>query len=110
VTLRASARSGTLHSGDAAPTAQVFRAFSTPGWENFADPVIGGVQADLFYAGPEGDADTVVSGLITDVGLRPVRVGGREQLHIVENLTALWFTLTLQQGRGRHLAFKMLSE
>jgi predicted dinucleotide-binding enzyme len=94
----------------AAPRAQVFRAFSTLGWENFADPVIGGVQADLFYVGPEGDADAVVSALIADVGLRPVRVGDHAQLDLLENLTALWFTFVFQQGRSRHLAFKMLSD
>ncbi len=103
-----------LHSVDlianAASSAQVFRAFSTLGWENFADPVIGGVQADLFYAGPGGDPDNVVAALIADVGLRPVRVGDRAQLELLENLTALWFTLVRQQGRSRHLAFKMISD
>ncbi len=29
------------------PHAQVFRAFNTLGWENFADPVFDGIQADL---------------------------------------------------------------
>ncbi len=103
-----------LHSvdliADAASSAQVFRAFSTLGWENFADPVIGDVQADLFYAGPGGDSDNVVAALIVDVGLRPVRVGDRAQLELLENLTALWFTLVRQQGRSRHLAFKMISD
>ena len=94
----------------AAPSAQVFRAFSTLGWENFADPVIGGVQADLFYAGPEGAADAVVAALIADVGLRPVRVGDRAQLDLLENLTSLWFTFVFQQGRSRHLAFKLISD
>jgi predicted dinucleotide-binding enzyme len=101
-----------MHSVDviaaAASSARVFRAFSTLGWENFADPVVGGVQADLFYAGPEGEADQTVSGLIADVGLRPVRVGDRAQLDLVENLAALWFAMVFQQGRSRRLAFKML--
>ena len=101
-----------MHSVDvitaAAPNAHVFRAFATLGWENFADPVIDGVQADLFYAGPEGEADQVVSTLIADVGLRPVRVGDRAQIDVVENLAVLWFTMVFQQGRSRHLAFKMI--
>jgi predicted dinucleotide-binding enzyme len=88
----------------------VFRAFSTLGWENFAEPLIGGLQADLFYAGPEGDADAVVAALIADVGLRPVRVGDRGQLDLLENLTVLWFTFVFQQGRSRHLAFKLISD
>src|SRR6266566_8859792 len=37
------------------PHARVFRAFNTLGWENFADPVFDGIQADLFYCGPDGD-------------------------------------------------------
>ena len=32
------------------PHARVFRAFNTLGWENFADPVFDGIQADLFTA------------------------------------------------------------
>lgn len=72
--------------------------------------MIGGVQADLFYAGPGGDPDSVVAALIADVGLRPVRVGDHAQLELVENLTALWFTLVLQQSRSRHLALKLISD
>jgi predicted dinucleotide-binding enzyme len=92
----------------AAPDTRVFRAFSTLGWENFANPVVDGVQADLFYAGPQGEAEQTVCGLIADVGLRPVRVGDRAQLDLVENLAALWFAMVFQQGRSRHLAFKMI--
>ena len=37
----------------AAPDAHVFRAFNSIGWENMADPVLGGVQADLLYCGAD---------------------------------------------------------
>lgn len=37
---------------------------------NFADPLYGGVPGDLFYAGPDGEAEAVVEQLIEDVGLR----------------------------------------
>jgi 8-hydroxy-5-deazaflavin:NADPH oxidoreductase len=33
------------------PHARVFRAFNSLGWENFADPVFNGVQADLSTVG-----------------------------------------------------------
>ena len=36
-----------------APATQVFRAFNTMGWENFAAPQFDGVPADLFYEGVE---------------------------------------------------------
>ena len=84
------------------------RAFNTLGWENFADPVLNGVQADLFYAAEEGHAREVADRLITGVGLRPVWLGGVEAFDLVDSLTRLWFTLALQRGHGRRLAFKML--
>ncbi len=90
----------------AAPSASVFRAFNTYGWENFADPVCDGVQADLFYAGPDGEARAVVEQLIEEVGLRPVRVGDSEQAGVVDGVLPLWFSLS-RAGRGRHFALEL---
>lgn len=93
-----------------APDSLLYRAFSNLGWENFADPVIGGVRVDLFYCGDAGDGQVAVDGLIADIGLRPVYIGDVEQAGIVDALTQLWFTLALKQGHGRHLALKLLTE
>ncbi len=90
------------------PRARVFRAFNTLGWENFADPVFDGIQADLFYCGPDGDAREVVEQLIEDVGLRPMRLGDVDQVGLVDSVASLWFALALGQGKGRQLAFKVL--
>jgi predicted dinucleotide-binding enzyme len=93
-----------------APNARVYRAFNTLGWENFANPIVGGVQADLFYCGPDGDDRTSVEQLISDVGLRPIWVGGLEEIERVDAILGLWFTLAARRGYGRRLAFKVLSE
>ncbi len=104
----------TMHSRESftahAPTAQVFRSFNTLGWENFTRPRFGDIQADLFYCGPDGQARRQVEQLIADVGLRPVWVGGPEQTAVVDALAGLWFALALGQQRGRHLAFKLLTD
>lgn len=92
----------------AAPTAQVFRAFNNLGWENFANPSFGAQRADLFFCGPDGAARGTVEGLIEAVGLRPVWVGGPEQAPLVDTLTRLWFTLASRHGR--HTAFKLLHD
>jgi 8-hydroxy-5-deazaflavin:NADPH oxidoreductase len=97
----------------AAPDSSLFRAFSTLGWENFAEPVIDGQQVDLFYCGDAGEGNTAVGAttvaqLISEIGLRPVYLGGVEQVELVDALTRLWFALAFQQGKGRRLAFKML--
>jgi predicted dinucleotide-binding enzyme len=91
-----------------APSAKVFRAFNNLGWENFAQPVFDGWQADLLYCGADGDAQLKVEQLIADVELRPVRVGGLAQIQLVDAVGGLWFALALGQGLGRHLAFKVL--
>ena len=93
-----------------APKAHFYRAFNHLGWENFADPVIGGETADLFYCGEAGENNLIVNQLIADVGLRPIYAGGLEIAPVVDNLTRLWFLLALQQGYGRHSAFKFLAE
>jgi len=91
-----------------AQEATFYRAFNSLGWENFAEPVLDGIQADLFFCGDDGPERAMVEQLIADIGLRPIYVGGLDQKSIVDNVTRLWFVLALSQGRGRHLAFKML--
>jgi 8-hydroxy-5-deazaflavin:NADPH oxidoreductase len=90
------------------PQAQVYRAFNSLGWENLAEPVFNGVQADLFYCGPDGVARTTIEQLIVDVGLCPVYLGGVEQVGLLDSISALWLTLAFGQKKGRHLAFKVL--
>ena len=94
----------------AAPDARAYRAFNIYGWENFREPTFGHEPADLFFAGPEGASRSVVEGLISDVGLRPVWVGGPEEAGAVDALLALWFTLAGKRGMGRHLAFRLLGD
>jgi predicted dinucleotide-binding enzyme len=93
-----------------APQAKLFRAFNYLGWENFAEPIIGGTQADLFYCGVAGEAQHIVEKLISDIGIRPIYVGDLDQVAAVDALLGLWFTLAVKQGKGRHLAFKMIKE
>jgi len=90
------------------PTARVYRAFNTYGWENFADSDYGGAQADLFYCGPDGESRADVERLISDIGLRPMRVGDTDQVDVVDGILRLWFALAGGQQMGRHLAFKVL--
>jgi len=93
-----------------APNAQVYRAFNTYAWEAFAEPIYNGIQADLFYCGPEGSALTVVEQLIAEIGLRPMRLGDLDQIEMVDTILQLWATLALFQNKGRNnVAFKVLN-
>ena len=95
---------------EVAPTASLFRAFNSLGWENFATPAINGVQIDHFYCGDEGESQIKVHQLITDIGLNPVYLGGLEHTSTLDALTRLWFTLAFQKGYGRRVVLKILSE
>jgi len=86
------------------------RAFNTLGWENFADPVVGGVRADLLFGADEGPGKDVAEQLIRDVGLEPVWLGGIDEFDVVDSVTQLWFTLVFKRGLGRRLAFKLLRD
>jgi hypothetical protein len=105
------AGSGKLHALDElADGALPVRAFNTLGWENFAEPVIAGVQADLLYAADEGEAQAVAEELIAAVGLNPVWLGGVDAFDLVDDLTGVWFQLAFRRGFGRRVALKVLHE
>jgi 8-hydroxy-5-deazaflavin:NADPH oxidoreductase len=92
------------------PGAAVFRAFNTVGWEVMAEPVFGGVQADLLYCGPEGPERERAEAIIAAVGFRPVSVGEADNADLLDGVFRLWMTLALAQGRGRHLALTVLED
>lgn len=91
------------------PRAQVYRAFNTLGWENFADPQFSGIPADLFYCGPTGDSNDIVTRMIEDIGLRPIYLGDNSQTDLVDSVGRIWFALVFGQHKSRHLAFKVLT-
>ena len=92
-----------------APAAHLVRAFSTLGWENFANPRLGGATIDLFFCA-QAEARPAAEQLIGDVGLRPVYLGDIDAAPTVDGLTRAWFAMVSSQGRGRRLALKMMQE
>ncbi len=92
----------------AAPNARLYRAFNSYGWDVYSDPLLGGEKPDLFYCGPEGAGQKTVEELISDAGLRPVRVGDVDQADTVDGVLRLWFNLA--KSRGRRIGFKLVSD
>jgi len=90
-----------------APGARFVRAFNSLGYEVFADPSFGDEVAHLFWCGPD---DAGVEQLITDVGLRPVRVGDIDAIDVVDGAARLWLTLVFRQGHPRRLALRLLTD
>jgi predicted dinucleotide-binding enzyme len=90
------------------PHARIYRAFNSYGYENFANPTFDDIQADLFFCGTDGDSRVTIEQLISAIGLRPVYLGGVEQVNTVDGVASIWFALVFGQHKSRHLAFKML--
>jgi 8-hydroxy-5-deazaflavin:NADPH oxidoreductase len=91
------------------PTAVLYRAFNSLGWEVFANPQFGEVQVDMFYCGPEGPQRKAMDELITEIGLRPIWIGDNDRAAIVDHMGSLWIALVAQGGwQRRHIAFKLL--
>jgi predicted dinucleotide-binding enzyme len=94
----------------AAPGARLYRVFNSLGWEVFANPQIGGVKADHFFAGADGPDRAIVEQLILEIGLRPVWAGGLDQVGAVDGVGKLWVALAYGRGLDRHLGFKLLQD
>lgn len=93
-----------------APGATVARAFSTLGFENYRDPMVGGQTATLFWCGPDGEHGDAVETIVRAVGLDPFRIGGLEAAATLDGMTRVWFQLVFTQKLGRRLAFKLLRD
>jgi predicted dinucleotide-binding enzyme len=91
---------------DAVPDARYVRAFSTLGWENFADPLPG---TSLFFAADPA-ARPVAEELISAVGLDPVFLGDAGAAGTVDALLPVWFALVKQHGGNRKIALRVVKE
>jgi predicted dinucleotide-binding enzyme len=93
-----------------APRSEVFRVFNSLGWEVLADPIIGGIQVDHFFAGPDSASRATIEELIAAAGMRPIYVGGSETFHWVDALGGLWGALAHGRKHGRHVALALLAD
>ena len=105
--MRGASRHALGHLRETVPSARLFRAFNTLGWENIAEPEFDGIKADLFFCGDEEERATVER-LIGDVGLEPIYLGGTGEGDLVEGMTNMWFALSMRRKMGRRIAFKVL--
>ena len=91
-----------------APETRLYRAFNSLGWEIFEDSQFNEIPADHFYCGDNTEDRLIIEQLIDTLGMRSIRVGGVEAVHIVDALGSLWVTLAFQRGMGRQIALKLL--
>ncbi len=90
--------------------ARLVKSFNTVGWEQMADPGFGDQRADMYLCGDDPAARDIVAGLVADVGFDPVDCGPLANARLLESLATLWIWQAANGGRGRSVAFKLLSK
>jgi predicted dinucleotide-binding enzyme len=101
--LLGSARSGAEVIAAAAPGAQVVKAFTIYGFENFIDssyPGYGDIKPAMLIAGDHPGAKTAVTRLCADLGWEAVDTGPLSSSLHLEHLTLLWIKMARAQGAG----------
>lgn len=91
------------------PGAQVVKAFSIYGFENFEDPASGReLSPVMLFCGDEPAAKARVAELIKDCGFEPLDVGGLVQALHLEHMTLLWVRMVRAQGHSPRLTWAAL--
>lgn len=93
---------------EAAPGAHVVKVFNTIGYEQLRDPGIEGLVPSMFVAGDDEAAVELAMDLADDLGFDPVRAGGLDAAHHLENLARFW--IHLSRTHGREIGFALLRE
>jgi 8-hydroxy-5-deazaflavin:NADPH oxidoreductase len=90
------------------PSAKVVKCFNTLGAVNFADPVIAGEKASMFYCGDDLLAKRTVSELGEQLGMDMVDAGPLSQARYLEPMAMLWILMATKFGGTPRSAFRLL--
>ena len=87
----------------------VVKCFNTTGFENMGDPFYGGEGIDMFVAGNSEKGKSVAKELALDLGFAACYdFGGDDKAQLLEQFAMAWINLTIMQGEGRNMAFKVV--
>jgi 8-hydroxy-5-deazaflavin:NADPH oxidoreductase len=85
------------------PDAQVVKAFTIYGYENFEDnnyPGYGDLKPAMLIAGNDPAAKSVVAGFCEQLGWEPIDTGNLAMSLHLEHMTLLWIKMARVQGKG----------
>lgn len=94
------------------PKANVVKAFTIYGYENFIDPVYPGysdLKPAMLIAGNNRKAKKTVSRLCKQLGWTPVDTGDISMSLHLEHMTLLWVKIARVQGRGAGFVWGMMT-
>lgn len=105
-----SEKSGSEFVQSLVPKANVVKAFSIYGFENFANSSYPGysVKPAMLFCGNDSNSKQTVAGLIADCGFEPVDVGHLNQALHLEHMTLLWVRMVRAEGNSPNLVWGAL--
>ncbi len=90
--------------------AEIVKCFNSTGFENMKDPMYPDGPVDMFMAGDSKRGKEVASRLAKDAGFAACHdFGGDAQVPLLEQFALVWINLAIMQGKGRNIAFKILT-
>jgi len=94
--------------GQAGCGSHLLRTFHYQGAQVYEQPRFGDLRPDLFYCGSDFPrAEEHLKQLAQCVDMRPIRVGGLDQAHLLDALEKIWMSLTTGNW-NRRMAFQLL--
>ena len=92
------------------PEANVVKAFTIYGYENFQDNAYPAynVKPAMIFCGNNSEAKKIVAMLISQLGWEPLDAGGLDQALHLEHLTLLWVRLVRVNGHSPNLVWAAL--
>jgi predicted dinucleotide-binding enzyme len=92
-----------------APRARVVKGWNGFGAEFHRDPRLGATAADVLLASDDAEAKRALTELGTRAGFSMLDVGPLANAHLCEAQALLWVYLAMKGGKGREVAWKLLS-
>lgn len=92
------------------PEANVVKAFTIYGFENFENSSYPGygVKPMMMFCGNDPAAKATVATLIAELGWEPLDVGGAQQALHLEHMTLLWVRMVRMGGHSPHMVWAVL--
>lgn len=88
----------------------VVKCFNSTGFENMANPKYGDTGIDMFVAGSSVRGKQAAAQLARDLGFAECHdFGGDDKIQLLENFALAWINLAIMQGKGRNIAFKLVT-
>ncbi|NBC27125.1 MAG: NAD(P)-binding domain-containing protein [Bacteroidetes bacterium] len=98
-----------FHAFEDLTEAAVVKAFNSTGFENMRNPVYGDIHLDMFMAGDDDNAKSVIKRLATNIGFEECYdFGGSDKVVLLEKFALSWINLAIMQGHGRDIGFKVV--